>query len=274
MSADQALAHRQSLPSPGIGPGIGAGAPVAHVGGLPVSTLSLDALIAKMLVEAPLRKGLEQSPLLVFDANGQGLSMNATDPDFRANLARADLIHADGQIVVAASRWFGGPPIADRSSTTDMFIDSLKPAAEAQVSYYLLGGEETVNAACAKEILRLAPGLRLAGRRNGFWKAEEEDAVIDAINAVAPDVLWVGTGKPREQAFCVRNRERIKAGWIITCGGLFNYITGDYPRAPIWMQKAGFEWLHRMATRPRELAWRYITTNPHALWLIWKHRHG
>src|SRR6188474_2390336 len=100
MSADQALAHRQSLPSPGIGPGIGAGAPVARVGGLPVSTLSLDALIAKMLVEAPLRKGLEQSPLLVFDANGQGLSMNATDPDFRANLAQADLIHADGQIVV------------------------------------------------------------------------------------------------------------------------------------------------------------------------------
>jgi N-acetylglucosaminyldiphosphoundecaprenol N-acetyl-beta-D-mannosaminyltransferase len=108
---------------------------------LPVSTLSLDALIAKMLVEAPLRKGLEQSPLLVFDANGQGLSMNATDPDFRANLAQADLIHADGQIVVAASRWFGGPPIADRSSTTDMFINSLKPAAEAQVSYYLLGGD-------------------------------------------------------------------------------------------------------------------------------------
>jgi len=72
----------------------------------------------------------------------------------------------------------------------------------------------------------------------------------------------------------VRNRHRIKAGWIVTCGGLFNYITGDYPRAPMWMQKSGLEWLHRMATRPKELAWRYITTNPHALWLIWKHRHG
>src|SRR3546814_8369307 len=69
--------------------------------------------------------------------------MNATDPDFRANLAQADLIHADGQIIVAASRWFGGPQIADRSSTTDMFIDSLKPAADAQVSYYLRSEEHT-----------------------------------------------------------------------------------------------------------------------------------
>ncbi|KEQ55474.1 WecB/TagA/CpsF family glycosyltransferase [Sphingobium chlorophenolicum] len=270
MSAEHALAHHQPLPTPEKSHE----APVTQVGGLPVSTLSLDALIDKMLVEAPLRRGLNHPPQLIFDANGQGLSMNASDPDFRANLAHADLIHADGQIIVMASRWFGGPHIANRSSTTDMFTDSLKRAADAGVSYYLLGAEEKVNSACATEILRIAPGLQLAGRRNGFWKPEEEDAVIDAINAAAPDVLWVGTGKPREQAFCVRNRHRIKAGWIVTCGGLFNYITGDYPRAPMWMQKSGFEWLHRMATRPKELAWRYITTNPHALWLIWKHRHG
>lgn len=270
MSAEQALARHQPLPSPGIDH---EGA-VANVGGVGVSTLSLDALIAKMLVEAPLRRSLGQPPQLIFDCNGQGLSMNASDPVFRANLMQADLIHADGQIIVAASRWFGGPHIADRSSTTDMFTDSLTRAAEAGVSYYLLGGEEKVNAQCARDILSMAPGLQVAGRRNGFWKPDEEDAVIDAINAAAPDVLWVGTGKPREQAFCVRNRDRIKAGWIVTCGGLFNYITGDYPRAPLWMQKSGFEWLHRMATRPRELAWRYITTNPHALWLIWKRRHG
>jgi exopolysaccharide biosynthesis WecB/TagA/CpsF family protein len=155
-----------------------------------------------------------------------------------------------------------------------MFIDSLQPAAEAGVSYYLLGGEEKVNAECARRIKDAAPALNIAGRRNGFWRPEEEEAVIEEINAAAPDVLWVGTGKPREQAFCVRNRRRIKAGWVVTCGGLYNYVTGDYPRAPMWMQQAGLEWLHRMATRPRQLAWRYITTNPHALWLIWKHRHG
>lgn len=244
------------------------------VGGVPVSTLSLDALITKMVREAPLRRMQKEAPLLVFDCNGQGLSMNALDATFRADLAQADLIHADGQIIVMASHWFSNTPIADRSSTTDMFIDSLPQAAAGNVRYYLLGGEEKVNAECARRITDATPGLKLAGRRNGFWSAEEEDALIEEINAAAPDVLWVGTGKPREQSFCVRNRHRIRAGWIVTCGGLFNYVTGDYPRAPMWMQNAGLEWLHRMVTRPRQLAWRYITTNPHALWLIWKHRHG
>ena len=272
MSAQQALPRPQPA-RPGNGEH-GGGAPIARVGGGPVSTLSLQALIRKMLEDAPLRRSLNERAALIFDCNGQGLSMNASDPAFRADLAQADLIHADGQIIVAASRWLGGPVIANRSSTTDMFMDSLKDAAAAGVSYYLLGGEETVNAQCARRITEIAPGLNVAGHRNGFWTRDEEDAVIDAINAAAPDVLWVGTGKPREQAFCVRNRDRIKAGWIVTCGGLFNYVTGDYPRAPMWMQEAGLEWLHRMATRPRQLAWRYLTTNPHALWLIWKHRHG
>ena len=266
MSAEHAL--RQPFPS-ADGQG-----KIAKVGGVPVSTLSLDALINKMVREAPLRRMQGEPALLVFDCNGQGLSMNASNAQFRADLAQADLIHADGQIIVMASRWFSKTPIADRSSTTDMFIESLHRAAEHGVRYYLLGGEEKVNAECARRITESTPGLELAGRRNGFWSRDEEDMLIEEINAAAPDVLWVGTGKPREQAFCVNNRHRIKAGWIVTCGGLFNYVTGDYPRAPMWMQKAGLEWLHRMATRPKQLAWRYITTNPHALWLIWKHRHG
>ncbi|ATY30627.1 WecB/TagA/CpsF family glycosyltransferase [Sphingomonas psychrotolerans] len=245
-----------------------------RVGGVPVSTLSLRALIERMLRDAPRRVAAGEPALLVFDCNGHGLSLNATDPAFARDLAQGDLIHADGQVIVKASHWVGGPAIADRSSTTDMFIDSLPGAAAAKVRYYLLGGTEQVNKDCAERIISTTPGLELAGRRNGFWKADEEQAVIDAINAAAPDVLWVGTGKPREQAFCVRHRDRIKAGWIVTCGGLFNYITGDYPRAPMWMQNAGLEWLHRMATNPRHLAWRYLTTNPHALYLIWKHRNG
>lgn len=263
-----------TIDMPGRGAGSGASGESVRVGGVPVSTLSLAALIEKMLAEAPRRRAAGLAPLLVFDCNGHGLSLNATDPGFAADLAQADLIHADGQVIVKASRWVGGPAIADRSSTTDMFIESLPGAASRKVGYYLFGGTEQVNADCAARITADHPGLELAGRRNGFWTPEEEDAVIAAINAAAPDVLWVGTGKPREQAFAVRNRHRIKAGWIVTCGGLFNYITGDYPRAPLWMQRAGLEWLHRMATNPRHLAWRYLTTNPHALWLIWKHRNG
>lgn len=92
--------------------------------------------------------------------------------------------------------------------------------------------------------------------------------LIDQINRAAPDVLWVGMGVPYEQEFVAKVRERLEARWIITCGGCFNYVTGAYPRAPAVMQKFGLEWLFRVLHDPRRLLWRYIATNPHAIWLM------
>jgi N-acetylglucosaminyldiphosphoundecaprenol N-acetyl-beta-D-mannosaminyltransferase len=226
------------------------------------------------LWEAPKRRREGLPPSLVFDCNGHAISLSARDPGYRSDLLSADIIHADGAIVVAVSRCLNGPAIRDRSATTDLFLDSLAPAAAKGLRYFLLGGTELVNAACAAIIEQRAPGL-IVGRHHGFLSGEQAECkVVDLINQTGADVLWVGLGKPREQSFCVRYREDLRAGWMVTCGGLFNYVTGDYPRAPQWMQRAGLEWLHRMATNPRQLAWRYLTTNPHALWLMWKGRHA
>ena len=85
------------------------------------------------------------------------------------------------------------------------------------------------------------PGLEIAGRRNGYFKTEDEDEICEQINASGAEIIWVGLGKPAEQAFCVRNRSKLKARWMITCGGCFNFVTGSYPRAPRWMQESGFD---------------------------------
>jgi len=81
-------------------------------------------------------------------------------------------------------------------------------------------------------------------------------------------VLWVGLGVPLEYEFCERNRDRLKAGWIVTCGGCFNFATGAYRRAPEWMQRTGLEWLHRLWREPKRLFWRYAVTNPLAIFLL------
>lgn len=114
----------------------------------------------------------------------------------------------------------------------------------------------------------LYPLLKIAGVRNGYFTESEEADVCREINESGADIIWVGLGKPKEQAFCVRNRERITSGWLVTCGGCFNYVTGNYPRAPEWMQRRGLEWFHRMVTQPRKLAWRYFSTTPVALYLL------
>ena len=177
-------------------------------------------------------------------------------------------MHADGQVIIAASRYLTSSPIPERTATTDFFHDAAKAASTAGLSFFLLGGTEEVNADCARIVKRLYPNLKISGRSHGYFSGAEEGGICEQINASGADIVWVGLGKPREQEFCVRNRDRIKASWLVTCGGCFNYITGKYSRAPQWMQDIGLEWLHRVVMNPRQLFWRYLTTNPHALFLI------
>ncbi len=243
---------------------------VSHVtvGGIRTACLSRSEL-GQLMVEDCLEKRQEnQSPALIFDSNGHAISLAAQMPSFRDDLSKADLIHADGGIVVTAANKLTNGIIGDRSATTDMLHDAAILAVKHGLTFYLLGGTEDVNKKCAVILEKNYPGLKIAGRRNGYFSSEEEEAVCNEISALKPDIVWVGLGKPKEQSFCVRNRTKIKAGWLITCGGCFNYVTGDYPRAPMWMQKNNIEWLHRMVTNPRQLLWRYLTTNPHALYLI------
>ncbi len=239
--------------------------PHVTLGGQRIATASRAALVDALSADCRLS---DHATRLVFDANGHGISLRATDGTFRADMDAADVVHADGGFLVTISRWLAPRRIAERSATTDLIHDIARRAERDGLSFYLLGGSEAVNAACAVELRRLYPGLVIAGRRNGYFTADEEAGVVEAINAARPDILWVGLGKPHEQRFCVRNRDRLRATWTITCGGCFNYITGHYRRAPLWMQRANLEWLHRMATRPRQLLWRYLVTTPHALWLV------
>ena len=238
------------------------------IGGVKVATASRAELTAAIVADSLERRtsGREQPPRLLFDANGHGLSLAARDPEFRRALESADAVHADGGFLVPLSRVIAGAPIAERSATTDLIHDVAAAGLKDGLSHYLLGATEEVNARCAERLRELHPGLVIAGRRNGYFTPDEEAQVVGEINSANPDVLWIGLGKPLEQFFAVRNRERLRAGWAISCGGCFNYITGHYRRAPRWMQDHGLEWLFRAATTPGLLG-RYATTSPHALWL-------
>ena len=208
------------------------------------------------------------APKLVMDVNGHGLSLARTDLAFRDTVKQADIIHADGGFIVSLSQRMCENTIPERSATTDMIHDFAARFADTGHSFYLLGATEEVNAQCTDKLRETYPGLNIVGRRNGYFDAADEDAIIDEINRLKPDVIWLGLGKPKEQEVALRWRERLQGtAWIITCGGCFNYVTGHYARAPQWMQDANIEWVHRLLTNPRKLFWRYAVTSPHALWI-------
>lgn len=238
------------------------------VGGITTACVSRKDMVRLMIGDCFAARNGAAPAKLIFDINGQGIAMSRSDADFRETLAAADMIHADGQAVVIASRYLTNSPIPERSATTDFFYDATEAAAKEGLRVYLLGGTEEVSALCVKTIRQQYPDVQIVGRRNGYFDRSEEAAVCEEIESLNVDLLWVGLGKPNEQAFCVRNKSRLRAGWVVTCGGCYNFVVGAYPRAPQWIQDLGFEWLHRLATRPKQLAWRYLTTNPVAIFML------
>lgn len=240
------------------------------VGGLPVAALDRQET-ARLTVSTALARRQRNGRCAFFTTiNGQVVSLCASQPEVKRLFERADLISADGMSVVFASRLGPGRGLPERVATTDAFHDVARLAVERGVSFYFLGGSEEVSARAVERVLTIYPALSIAGRRNGYFRPEEEAAVVEEINGAAPDVLWIGLGVPNQQRFVLRNVHRLSAvGVAKTCGGLFDFLAGRNKRAPRWMQRAGLEWAFRAWQEPSRLGARYLATNPHAAyWLV------
>jgi exopolysaccharide biosynthesis WecB/TagA/CpsF family protein len=133
----------------------------------------------------------------------------------------------------------------------------------------MLGASEAENAAAVDNVRKLYPDLKIVGSSHGYLRGDALKAKVEEINALAPDYLWVALGVPYEQAFVEEFTPHLtNVGLIKTAGGLFNFLSGSRTRAPKWMQAIGLEWAWRTLLEPRRLFWRYLTTNPRALYLL------
>ena len=239
------------------------------IAGMPVAPLSTQQWTELMVADCAAARAGRQAPRYHAAINGNAISNFASNLEFRQAILQADAIAADGVPVMWAARWLAGTAIPDRAATTDLFHDLAATAQEHGLSMYFLGSTPEENAASVAAVRKLYPNLIIAGAHHGYYAPDEEPAILRDIVAAKTDVLWIALGLPREDAFAIRNREALAGvGWIKTCGGLFNFLSGLRSRAPMWMQRWGLEWLYRLALEPRRLFWRYAMTNAHAAWLI------
>ncbi|MET0257054.1 MAG: WecB/TagA/CpsF family glycosyltransferase [Methylobacterium sp.] len=208
-------------------------------------------------------------PLFLTSANGEVLSRYARDPAFARIMTQADLVHADGQPMVVASRLMGEHALPERVATTDLFHSVARGAVDRNITFYLFGSSEEENLRAVENVRRLHPGLRIVGHSHGYLQGDALRAKIHEIDGLAPDILWLALGVPREQLFVYEFAPLLtNVGLIKTSGGLFNFLSGSRTRAPDWMQRFGLEWLWRIKEEPTRLFWRYLTTNPHAMLLL------
>ena len=242
-----------------------------QIGGIRVSVVSNEGFAKKMVEDWEKQKnsGFKLLPNLSFDVNGHAISMAARNEDFRTHHKQADTITADGMCIVKASRRYTRTPLPERVATTDFFHYAARQAQKVGMSFYLLGGKKEVHDQVRLKLKELYPDLKIAGGHDGYFS--DEATILEDIKKCKPDVVWVGLGVPKQEKFCVDYKSSL-AGvtWIKACGGLFDFIgsTSKYKRAPQWMQDRGLEWCYRLAREPRRLFWRYLVTNPHALYLM------
>jgi N-acetylglucosaminyldiphosphoundecaprenol N-acetyl-beta-D-mannosaminyltransferase len=243
--------------------------PTVWIGGMRISRLDRAQTADLMIAAALLRRREPLLPAFFTSANGEILSRVARDRRLARIFAHADLVSADGQPMVVASRWLTRMPLPERVATTDLFHDVAERALRSDISFYLLGASAQENAKAVASVRDRYPGLHIAGARNGYFEPWEEGYIASEIAGLRPDVLWIALGAPREQEFVLRNRTRLRGvGAIKTSGGLFNFLSGTRSRAPEIMQRAGFEWLYRLSLEPRRLFGRYAVTNIHASFLL------
>ena len=161
---DEFAVERRAVPRPANDPYA-----EVYVGGIETACIDRKHMAAMMVDDCFSARREPGPPKLVFASNGHAIALAGTNERFRKLFERADLVHADGEPVVLASRWLARTAIPERSATTDFIHDAASAARQDGLKIFLLGATEDVNRRCA-EILRFSyPGLRIAGRRNGFF---------------------------------------------------------------------------------------------------------
>lgn len=186
------------------------------------------------------------------------------EPEIRALYDRATLMVADGAPLIWAAR-LAGTPLPERLAGSDNTRWIAARAALEGKSIYLLGGagESAANAAAALQAEH--PALRIAGVSSPWLNLPPTPAQLaalaDEVAAVDPHFVYVAFGSPKQEYVIDHLRSRLPGAWMIGCGISLSFIAGDVSRAPVWMQRSGLEWLHRIGTEPRRLARRYLVDN-------------
>lgn len=240
--------------------------PAARVLGLPVARLTTAEFIERVATAAGERRCWR-----IGYVNAANFNLAGDDARFAETLRSFDLVYADGQAVVWASR-FLGDPLPERINAGDFIEPFCEACAGRSLRLYLLGSKPGVAERAAQYLSARIARLQIVGCHHGYFDLGESPRIADEIARCAPHVVLVGMGAPRQEFWTAEHAALLNAGVVWCVGALFDYLAGETPRAPVWMRRAGLEWLFRLAVEPRRLWRRYLIGNWRFLWRVLRAR--
>ncbi|MFG2332750.1 WecB/TagA/CpsF family glycosyltransferase [Streptomyces sp. NPDC048604] len=245
------------------------GLPTVQCAGVPVAAVTPAAATAHLVQLALAREAAD-----VHLCNAYTLALADVDPGLRQVLRHARLNLPDGQGVVWANRLAhrdrNVPP--RRVYGPDLLLDVVRTGQEAELTHYLLGSTPSVLDRLADRLVARFPRARIVGAEAPPFRDltdAERLAQAERIASSGAHIVWVGLGTPKQDHEAA-HLAALHPAVYVAVGAAFDFISGNKPQAPLWMQRNGLEWLFRLGSEPRRLARRVLWGHPRFIWAAWK----
>lgn len=253
-------------------------ATVSHVSlfGMKIDCITLQGATDRVM--AWCRGGRGEACRYVVTPNVDHAVQMSHNTELQKSYATASMVLADGAPIVGAARLLGRS-LPERVAGSDLVPSVLAAAAEGErpLRIFLLGAGPGVAEQAAANIVSQYPGVEIVGTHCpplGFeLDPIANQAALDAVEAAEPDLLVVGLGAPKQELWVARHQDQIAAKVALCAGATIDFLAGEKKRSPVWLQRLGLEWSHRLVTEPRRLVRRYATDAvvfPRLVWREWR----
>jgi N-acetylglucosaminyldiphosphoundecaprenol N-acetyl-beta-D-mannosaminyltransferase len=221
------------------------------------------------LIDESITKGNQLHHVVV---NAAKIVAMQTDLQLRESVNGSDLINADGQAVVWASK-FLGKPLKERVAGIDLMVKLVELAHNNEWKLFFFGASEEVVTAVVDRYSKEYSPLIIAGYRNGYFQKGEEQEIARQISDSRAQILFVAISSPKKEKFLFENKALLtNVNFIMGVGGSFDVVAGKVARAPKWMQDFGLEWFYRLIQEPRRMWKRYLIGNAKFIFLVLKEK--
>lgn len=188
--------------------------------------------------------------------------MSYEDEDYKAIQNGGFMAIPDGKPLSIVSKKRGFKD-AERVTGPDLMEEIFKISEENGYSHYFYGSTQETLDILEKKLKQKYPNIKISGMYSPPFRklTEEEDKeIVNNINKVNVDFIWVGLGAPKQEVWMSDHKNRVN-GLMLGVGAGFDYHAGSISRAPKWMQNMSLEWLYRLMQDPKRLLKRYMSTN-------------
>lgn len=189
---------------------------------------------------------------MIFTPNPEIVMMAQKDLEYQNILADGDLVIPDGIGIILASR-IKKLGLEKRLPGIELMESILKYCNNAQKSIYLLGSSDENVEKAAKNIKEKYPNIEIEGFHSGYFDDTEELKIVDKINEVKPDILFVAMGAPKQEKWMYKHRKILNVKVAMGVGGAVDVWSGSVKRAPKVFRNIGLEWFYRIVTNPKRI---------------------